>query len=161
MTRLHKVALSHHLGSELILWWEKFPSWFEFWHFLTKQSVVFFNPSIIFLIVGFFLLSLSSRWRNHQEHQRAVSCPRGAAEKPAAQHRPQHAHLLHPGHLSTVGKGPPADRWENWGRWSGSPGACPKPLSGLIFMSAHVNAESCWGELGRCGPGGRQDVTRG
>lgn len=92
-----------------------------------------------------------SRWWNYQEHQRAVSCPRGAPEKPAAQHRPQRAHLLHPRHPSAVGKGSPADRWENWGRWSVS---CPlllplvlaqkTLLSGLIFMSAHVNAESCW-----------------
>lgn len=34
-------------------------------------------------------------------------------------------------------------------------------LSGLIFMSTHVNAGSRWGERGCRGPGGRQDVTRG
>lgn len=34
-------------------------------------------------------------------------------------------------------------------------------LFGLIFMSAHVKAGSCRGELGCCSPGGQQDVTRG
>lgn len=58
------------------------------------------------------------RWRDHQEHQRAVSCSCGTAKKPTAQHWPQHAHLLHPRHPSATGKGPSADRWENWGRWS-------------------------------------------
>lgn len=41
------------------------------------------------------------------------------------------------------------------------PPSSKSSLSGLIFMSAHVNAGSCWGELACCGPGGRQDVTRG
>lgn len=35
------------------------------------------------------------------------------------------------------------------------------PLSGLIFMSAHVKAGSFSVELGCSGPGGQQDVTRG
>lgn len=78
------------------------------------------------------------RWRNHQEHQRAVSCPRGAAEKPAAQHRPQRAHLLHPRHPSADGKGPPADQWENWGRWSSSsPPRYSLPKMSIVWSDIH------------------------
>lgn len=84
-----------------------------------------------------------SRGRNHQEHQRAVSCTCGATEKPAAQHRPQRAHLLHPRHPSAVGEGPPADRWENWGRWSGfsPPGAPPDHYCLAWYSWVHMSVQ--------------------